>query len=591
MFFLKFIRFFAVIVTAIFVNKTYAVLPVDPGANSPTNAGQILQEIERDQNKKPLQRQPQLDIKPKTVEPNNEQLLKIKHFNFEGNKIVGTEDLNKLTQELLSRDVTLNELKNVVNIITDYYRKKGYIAVVSLPEQDITEGEVKIKILESKIGKIKINGIYNKDFYRVNPNLIKSISEAYLNKHGYVNLDEINHGLTNANDLPGIRVTSSLKPGDSEGLTDVVLEVKDKPFYSISLSADNSGSRSIGRERYLVNADLLSPLHYGDDLNFIGLHTEGSDFGKFSYEIPIGSYGLRSNISYSRLEYKVILDGFESNAIPQGNSDTRGINFSYPILNSPQTHFKISTDYTAKRFLNEIGQSVVSDYGINVKSLTLSGDHYDSFLFLGGTTNVSLVVSHGNVNLTNSPNQSYDSQSFQAEGDYTKARFSINRTQFIKDDLLFNVLFTGQLANKNLDSSEKFYLGGMSGVRAYPSNEAGGSEGFMFNLEIMKFLPHNFSVSGFADYGRIKQNINNYFHIPGIADELQSKLTSGSLADNLYAISGYGASVGWQGPYKSNFKAIISRRMGENPNMNNAGLDQDGTKHINNIWLTASILF
>ena len=39
-----------------------------------------------------------------------------------------------------------------------------------------------------------------------------------------------------------------------------------------------------------------------------------------------------------------------------------------------------------------------------------------------------------------------------------------------------------QLSSKNLDSSEKFTLGGIGGVEAYPSGEASGDEGRKISL-------------------------------------------------------------------------------------------------------------
>ena len=48
--------------------------------------------------------------------------------------------------------------------------------------------------------------------------------------------------------------------------------------------------------------------------------------------------------------------------------------------------------------------------------------------------------------------------------------------------------FSGQMAGGNLDPSEKFYLGGSTGVRAYPSGEAGGSTGQLISLELRRQL-------------------------------------------------------------------------------------------------------
>ena len=50
------------------------------------------------------------------------------------------------------------------------------------------------------------------------------------------------------------------------------------------------------------------------------------------------------------------------------------------------------------------------------------------------------------------------------------------------------ILGSMQLANKNLDSSEKFTLGGIGGVRAYPSGEASGDEGRKISFDL-KYKP------------------------------------------------------------------------------------------------------
>ena len=559
-----------------------------PELRPPSAAGQILQDIDRGQLKRPSQ-------SPRGTEPaepgqaNQEaKTIVIKRFKFVGNTLLSDDALTLLLNSLLIEPISISELKNAVNLITESYRTRGYLVSVSIPEQDITEGVLTLKIIESKLGKVKIDGAYKKDFFRVNPSIIKSFSETYLTQDESINLNDLNRGLSNTNELPGIKVSSSLQAGDKEGFTDVILNIKDKPVYRATVSSDNSGSRSIGRNRYQVSADLLSPLHIGDDLNFLGLHTLGSDFGKLSYEVPLNNRGLRAAVSYSRLEYNVILDGFKKT--PQGSSDTRGVNFSYSILNNTQSHLKAYADYTSKNFLNQYGTQTTSEYDINVNSFSVSGDHNDQFLFLGGVTSFNYSYLDGNVNLAATPVDARinDAETYQTAGEFKKFKWSLNRTQFIQDTLLLNVLFTGQLANKNLDSSEKFYLGGMNGVRAYPTNEGGGSQGFMINTELMKYLPYDFSVSGFVDYGRVMQNVDNHYHIPnwpaGLAIPKLAK-------DNFYSLSGYGASVAWQGPYRTNIKATWAHRMGANPDPGKFGTDQDGTKIINTVWLNASISF
>ena len=141
--------------------------------------------------------------------------------------------------------------------------------------------------------------------------------------------------------------------------------------------------------------------------------------------------------------------------------------------------------------------------------------------------------------------------------------------------------FSGQWADKNLDSSEKFFLGGSSGVRAYPSSEAGGTLGQMFNVELRWQLSDRWGVAGFYDHGRVTVNKNNDF--------------AGAPALNAYALKGAGLALSWRGSTGLSVQASFARRLGDNPNpitsAVNYGADQDGTLHINRYWLTASMAF
>ena len=136
---------------------------------------------------------------------------------------------------------------------------------------------------------------------------------------------------------------------------------------------------------------------------------------------------------------------------------------------------------------------------------------------------------------------------------------------------------TGQAASKNLDSAEKFYLGGASGVRAYPTSEAGGAAGQMLNLELLTRLPSQFSLIGFYDWGQVTTNINNSF--------------AGAAAPNRHALKGAGLSLAWAGPQGIYLKATWARRLGGNPNPTATGRDQDGSLTHNRFWLMASLAF
>jgi hemolysin activation/secretion protein len=143
------------------------------------------------------------------------------------------------------------------------------------------------------------------------------------------------------------------------------------------------------------------------------------------------------------------------------------------------------------------------------------------------------------------------------------------------------VAASGQFASKNLDSSEKFFLGGPYGVRAYPNNEGSGSEGKMLNIELRYQIAEQFNVAAFYDWGQITQNKRN---LTGDEGNPLSALNS-------FNLSGYGLQLSWRGGIPASINFIWARRLGTNPNPTASGADQDGSNSPNRFWLTASIPF
>jgi hemolysin activation/secretion protein len=181
------------------------------------------------------------------------------------------------------------------------------------------------------------------------------------------------------------------------------------------------------------------------------------------------------------------------------------------------------------------------------------------------------------VNLSGSPNEAADSLTTDTAGSYQKLSFLASRTQVVTERISLYGSLSGQAASKNLDSSEKFYLGGSGGVRAYPADEGGGSEGVLLNLEARGRLPGNFTVTGFFDWGSVRVNKKNDI--------------VGAAIPNTEALKGAGVALGWVAKFGLSLKATVARRIGSNPNPTSSGDDQDGSLIENRAWLQASMPF
>jgi hemolysin activation/secretion protein len=229
-----------------------------------------------------------------------------------------------------------------------------------------------------------------------------------------------------------------------------------------------------------------------------------------------------------------------------------------------------------KHYINQTNSTIASDYESRLLHLGINGSFADAY-WGGGRTLMGLTATKGSLDLSKSATQSSDAMTTQTAGNFNKLKYAFARDQAIGRGFSIYASLNGQSANKNLDSSEKFYLGGMYGVRAYPTSEGGGSQGQLANLELRSHLGASSTVTGFYDYGRVTVNTNNDY--------------SGAPPLNKYALKGYGIAYGYVASPGVSLKVTVARRIGTNPNPTTSGNDQDGTLVKTRVWFNANMAF
>jgi hemolysin activation/secretion protein len=103
-----------------------------------------------------------------------------------------------------------------------------------------------------------------------------------------------------------------------------------------------------------------------------------------------------------------------------------------------------------------------------------------------------------------------DAVTAKSSGAFTKLGYNLSRLQSLSDKDTLSLVVSGQQANKNLNSSEKFSLGGAYGVRAYPQGEGSGDQGWMSNIEVRHSLMEYVQGVAFFDSGTVTINRNAY---------------------------------------------------------------------------------
>ena len=545
-------------------------------AQTVPGAGELQQQIEREQQgaAQRLQIQPQNKATPEA--PAVGATLVVRAFRFEGNTLISDARLTEALSALVGKPLDFARLQSSAVVVADLYRSQGWVVQTYLPEQDIAQGEVRITIVEAVFGKTRISGKKSK---RVAEKKVLNTVALQQAAGQFLNMNDLDRGLLLADDLPGVSVSGTLAPGEQSGHTDLVMQMADEPQLTGNVSADNTGSVSTGTNRALATFSLNSPAGLGDALSVSAMSTPGSRYGRAGYSLPLGDDGWRVGLSASRLDYELVSADYASlNA--WGHSSTAGAELSYPMIRSRVFNLNSMLSVEQKKFFNVSGGATTSAYSNALVSLGLSGNSFDA-LGAGGANAFSAVLNSGELNLNGSATQEADTSTTRTAGSFAKLRYAVSRQQQLASSVSLYTALSGQWASKNLDSSEKFYLGGSTGVRAYPSSEGGGSEGHLLNLELRWQLPNGLSLIGFYDHGQVIQNVNNGY--------------IGAPALNRFALKGRGLSLGWRHASGLNVQATYARRIGQNPNANSSNVnhvvDQDGTLKLNRLWFTASMAF
>lgn len=537
------------------------------------DAGSLLQQIEKDRPLTlPKKAPPELRAAPPPLENISGPSVTVTRFRFEGNALLDEQALQAAVAPFLNRPLSFQELQRAALAVSNAYREAGWIARAYLPRQEVDRGTVKIQVIEAVFGGARAGGA---EPTRVPMSRILPFIESAQPTGKPLNADALDRALLLIDDLPGVNASGNLAVGDRDNETVAVLKLTDEPLVSGDVGVDDTGARSTGISRLTTDFSFNSPLHLADAAAVNLIHSDGSDYQRAAYSLPLGSAGWRIGASVSHLDYHLVSRQFAAlDAI--GSSETAGLDLSYPLIRSRYRNLYFTANVDKRRFDNHAGGTLVSRYDVGSWTLGLNGNLFDG-LGGGGASSAGLALEQGRLDLGHSPSRDTDATTTRTNGVFTKLHYGLSRQQTLTDTLSAFASLAGQQAGKNLDSSEKFYLGGNLGVRAYPTSEAGGTDGQLVNLELRQRLPHDFNVAGFYDWGHVKVNHRNDF--------------VGAATVNSYSLKGVGLAAGWVATGGLALRATWARRLGSNPNPNADGSDQDGTLHKNRFWLTANLSF
>jgi hemolysin activation/secretion protein len=465
------------------------------------DAGSLLQEMRERERARPSETQPPTVVAPvarPTIRLPEGATVRVASFKISGNVSIATEQLVPLVTAWQGKTLDVTGLNEAASAITRHYQSRGYLLTYAyLPVQKIDNDVVEIAVLEGRVGGVQVVAATD---VRLDDAVVQNhVGETRIDTTQPARQDDIERKLLLLNDIPGVVARGAFAPGSQPGSSDLVVSVVEDEPLETSVYANNHGSAATGEYRLGAQFHLRDVFGLGDSsrVNLSWSSRQVLANGGLLTRVPIGGSGLKVSAGVSHLTYE--LDGEFASLGARGEANSLQFGASYPIWRTLDRNLSIEANADFKN-LRDLIPLIATDTRKSSRALTF-GVNFDQTdrLLGGGFSRAALNLQAGVLNLDDGA-----PDLLGTEGSFGKFNYDLSREQSLHPGGLLLVRLTGQRASQNLDSSEKFSLGGPNSVRAYGPGEAATDDGNLVTLEYryaQRLTGSTLSWRAFYDYG------------------------------------------------------------------------------------------
>jgi hemolysin activation/secretion protein len=427
-------------------------------------------------------------IEAPMVETAGAPRIAVQRLQIVGNRVIDTATLAALVADGAGKTLGLAELEALAQRITRHYRARGYfVARAYIPAQDVTDGTVRIRVVEGNYGEFRL----------ANKSLVRDATvQAMLDdvkKYDIVSVDTLERAMLIINDTPGVQVTrADVLPGQRVGTSDFAVDTAATPAYDGFVALDNYGSAYTGKDRLSFNVDANSPTGRGDRLTLGGLGTDGGGLrnARLAYSALLAPDGWRGELAVARTQYQLGEAFSPLDAV--GTAKAVDASFSYPLRRTRSQTIELDFSFDYKDLLDEV-RATGTESPRTTKAITAGASLRDENAWLGedGLTQASVVLTFGDLSIGNAAALAADQAGARAAGDYSKLVATAGRTSVLPAGFTTTGLLRWQqtLNHKNLDGSEQMAVSGPGAVVAYAPEELIGDNARFLHLELGHPLP------------------------------------------------------------------------------------------------------
>jgi hemolysin activation/secretion protein len=412
--------------------------------------------------------------------------FEVVRYDVQGNTILSDQEINRLLAPYVGKDQDFSAIQKAVDVLEAAYRQRGYKVVkVVLPEQELDHGVVKLKVLETKIGKVTVTG--NKFFDSANierslPSLKEGITP---------NMDKVAANLKLANENPQKKYVVQLQSENQEGTVDATIQVTDEKPWSAAITVDNTGDPNSGLNRI---TGLYQYANVGGLDHVLGLqyttsieHPRDAKIFGAGYHIPF--YALNDSLdlfaSYANVDAgNINISGIGGGGFEvSGNGLVVGSRYNHNFLKKGNYESVITGGLDYKSFRNDISFNDVP-LGNNVTVHPISLAYSGNWSIVGTTFYFNLAGYHNIPGGTHGGGDDFEAARAHANSNYNLLRYTAIFAHAFKGDWQVRFVLNGQSTSDALIQGEQFGAGGATSVRGFYEREIINDEGRTTNLEL-----------------------------------------------------------------------------------------------------------
>ncbi|EPC0218935.1 ShlB/FhaC/HecB family hemolysin secretion/activation protein [Salmonella enterica subsp. enterica serovar Newport] len=533
----------------------------------PTGAGQLGNQLQQEPGVAlPAPAAPVLslpaDSKGVARAPQSGTRVTLKQVTFTGDVAVQGVTPDALQAVVLSwkdRSLSFSDLQAMTDAVTQYYRNRGVLlARAILPPQVIKDGELKVEIIPGKYDSAVLSnssGVRDSQVTRMVSSLTPAghvVTQAGLERLALL-----------MSEIPGVEAQVALKSGTEPGTSAPDITLGQGKRFGGYVGLDNQGDPTTGRSRGLVGVYANDLLGFGDQLrvDLLDAYEKSNLFnGSLDYSFLAGGYGTRVGAKYSHLNYhyNFLQQGYN------GYSDNWGLYVTHPLIRTSHARVDVKAEggqqsltdkYPAELYQesNNEGRKQVSLGALSVAGSMVSVP--------GGVTGFSLKGTAGSLEYRSDiARENSFSRELGTSGHFTRVNYALNHNQQIHGPFSFYAGLDGQLTGHNLDSSQKFLLGGPGAVRAYDVGAGSVDSGVVATGEVRwkQDIPAtgparwlgvspSVTVAAFYDQGWGQQYTDNHNRVSGdaITQNNRVNLSGAGLYTTVADAGDYALTLTW----------------------------------------------